>query len=322
MSRPLATGRVRTVRGDIESEQLGVCDAHDHLFLASPAIPGTPLDGTEAAEREACAFREAGGQAIVQWSPTGTGRQVHELARISKSTGLQLVAATGQHRRLLYDRPGASTPAEPASKDADALTRLFVQELTEGIGVAVEGSPPVRAGIIKVAAGYHSTDAHERRGLRAAAAAQLQTGAPICVHLELGTHALAVLEILAGHGAPAHGVILGHLGRNPDLRLHRAVAATGAWLCLDGPSRATHATDWRLLDVLAGLLDGGYREGILLGADSVNGEARGATGGGPGSAALLTATAAAITREFGEQVTHALLVENPAQAFAWRSPRA
>jgi 5-phospho-D-xylono-1,4-lactonase len=317
-----ATGKVRTVAGDIDPTQLGVCDAHDHLFLASPAIPGTPLDDPEAAEREASAFRDAGGSAIVQWSPAGTGRQVHQLARIAKTTGLHLIAATGQHRRVIYDRSGEPTPHEPAQRNAEALTQLFVQELTWGIGDPNAGtSPAIRAGIIKVAAGYRATDEHERRGLSAAAAAHLQTGAPICVHLELGTHGIAVLEILESHDVEPQNVVLGHLARNPDLRLHRLIAATGAWLCLDGPSSATHATDWRLLDVIGALLDAGHRGQILLGADSVNAEARSATGGGPGSAALLTDTAAAITREFGERVTHALLVENPARAYTWRPLR-
>jgi len=55
------TGIVRTVRGDLKPDALGVTDAHDHLLLASPAIAGTPLDDEQAATREAQAFRAAGG---------------------------------------------------------------------------------------------------------------------------------------------------------------------------------------------------------------------------------------------------------------------
>ncbi len=33
-------GLVRTVRGDLPAGELGVTDAHDHLLLESPVIPG------------------------------------------------------------------------------------------------------------------------------------------------------------------------------------------------------------------------------------------------------------------------------------------
>jgi hypothetical protein len=37
------TSLVRTVRGDQPPGELGVTDAHDHLLLESPVIPGSPL---------------------------------------------------------------------------------------------------------------------------------------------------------------------------------------------------------------------------------------------------------------------------------------
>ena len=314
----LATGRIRTVLGDIEPKALGVCDAHDHLFLSSPAIPGRALDDPAAALLEAQAFHDAGGRALVQWTPAGAGRRARELADIAARTGLHLVAATGRHRRRFYESPTASTPAWPATLDRDDLARLFVEELTTGIDAhGIDGRTTVRAGAIKVAAGYHAIDDHEDHGLAAAADAHRHTGAPICVHLELGTHALAVIDLLERRGVPADRVILGHLARNPDTRLHREVAGRGAWLALDGPSRATHATDWRLLDVIESLVDAGHVGRLLLGADTVSAEARAATGGGPGSAALLTATAATVRRALGDRVARALLVDNPARAYAW-----
>ena len=36
--------KIRTVLGDIEPAELGVCDAHDHLFFASAILPGQELD--------------------------------------------------------------------------------------------------------------------------------------------------------------------------------------------------------------------------------------------------------------------------------------
>ncbi len=138
---------VRSVRGDLAPDALGVTDAHDHLLLASPAILGMPLDDEHAAIGEAREFQAAG------------------------------------------DRPRRCMLAR--TLEVDDLAALFVEELTEGMrrddGTA-PNSNPVRAGVIKVAAGYHDLDQHERTGLAAAGAAHQATGAPVCVHLELGTH--------------------------------------------------------------------------------------------------------------------------------------
>ncbi|MYX99604.1 phosphotriesterase, partial [Streptomyces sp. SID486] len=49
--------QVRTVLGDVRPQDLGVCDAHDHLFLRSPQLPGQELDDARAARAELAAFR-------------------------------------------------------------------------------------------------------------------------------------------------------------------------------------------------------------------------------------------------------------------------
>ena len=61
-----------------------------------------------------------------------------------------------------------------------------------------------------------------------------------------------------------------HLARNPDFGLHAELAASGAYLAYDGPRRDTHATDWRLGDLICAMLKAGYGDRILLGADTPN----------------------------------------------------
>ncbi|WP_207939288.1 hypothetical protein [Actinomadura darangshiensis] len=58
--------KVRTVLGDIDPADLGICDTHDHLFLSSPRLPGEELDDPAAATAQARAFAELGGGAIAQ----------------------------------------------------------------------------------------------------------------------------------------------------------------------------------------------------------------------------------------------------------------
>ena len=52
---------VRTVRGDIDPGELGPCDAHEHLFLVTPAQPG---DEYSDVDRAIDLMREANHMAI------------------------------------------------------------------------------------------------------------------------------------------------------------------------------------------------------------------------------------------------------------------
>ncbi len=299
---------VRTVLGDIPPERLGVCDSHDHLFLSTPRLPGQELDDPAAAEAELRAFAAAGGRGVVQWTPYGMGRGGARLAGLSRATGVHLVAATGLHQAAHYDEGVLRRLYE-----GDTLATLFVEELTTGLREP-EGEPAgVRAGLIKVAGGYHGLDGHTRRVMTAAAEAHHATGAPIGVHHELGTAAPDVLDLLCGRlGVPPERVILGHLNRFPDRRAQRQAAESGAFIALDGPSRANHATDHHLLDSIEALTAAGHGGQLLLGGDTTTRAARGA----PGLPHLVGGLAARITREFGDAVTARLLTANPARAFA------
>ncbi|MFI9272761.1 phosphotriesterase [Kitasatospora sp. NPDC052896] len=310
MSTPsVTTPAVRTVLGDLDPAELGVCDAHDHLFFRSPLLPGQELDDPAAAAAELAAFRAAGGDAVIQWSPYGLGRGAGLLPTLSQESGVHLVAATGLHQAAHY------APELPATLYG-RLAELFVTELTQGI----HGGP--RAGMIKVAGGYHSLDEHTHRVMTAAAEAHHATGAPIGVHHELGTAAPAVLDLLCDRlGVPPRSVVLGHLNRFPDLRLYRELATSGAWLAFDGPSRANHATDPWLLDNLIALAEAGYGDRLLLGGDTTTAAAR-SVNAGPGMPFLLTTLRPRIARELGESQADQILRVNPSRAFAtvWRTP--
>lgn len=309
---------VRTVRGDLPPGELGTTDAHDHLLLESPVIPGSSLSRQSTAAAAAQDFKAAGGRTLVQWTPPGMGRHAEWLPAIAEQTGVHIIAATGVHQARHY-AAGGGPPRWPATLGAAELAALFTEELTIGMR-SDDGTPEpagqTRAGVIKVAAGYHGTDEHERRALAAAGAAHRATGAPVCVHLELGTHGQAVLAALDAAGVPPGHVVLGHLARNPDLHLHTELAASGAYLAYDGPRRDTHATDWRLSDLIRAMFEAGYGDRILLGADTPTADRRDSNGS-PGPAALLNDTAAALARRVGEDAVRTILAVNPSRAFAW-----
>jgi phosphotriesterase-related protein len=296
---------VRTVLGDIAPADLGVCDAHDHLFLTSPQLPAQELDSTSQASGELASFRAEGGGSLIQWTPHGMGRQAGELPRLSRTTGVRIVAATGLHQAAHY------TPELLAALRTDGLADLFVRELTQGIA-----DTGVRAGLIKVAGGFHGLDAHARWTMEAAADAHHATGAPVAVHLELGTGAPDVLALLCGElGVPPRKVILGHLNRSPDLTVHREAAEAGVFLAFDGPSRANHATDWRMPEAVLALTEAGFADQLLLGGDTTTAAAR-SVNGGPGLPHLLRRVRPRLELAVGEEVVERMLTTNPGRAFA------
>ncbi|MER0444222.1 phosphotriesterase [Streptomyces sp. Edi4] len=290
---------VRTVLGEVAADRLGVVDAHDHLFIRSPLLPGQELADVGRAAAALGAFGELGGGTVVQWTPYGMGRRVAELPALSRGFGVHVIAATGLHQAAHY-------PDELIRRVRDRLTELFVTELTEGIGAT-----GVRAGLIKVAGGFHGLDDHATFTMRAAADAHHFTGAPIAVHLELGTGALDVLDLLCGQLGVAPGsVILGHLNRSPDFAVHRLAAEAGAHLAFDGPSRGNHATDWRMPEALAALADAGFADRLLLGGDTVTPDT-------PGMPYLLRRVRPRLALTLGDELVDRILVANPARAYAW-----
>src|SRR3979411_2063633 len=67
--------QVITVLGPIARDKLGVTDAHDHLFLRTPALPGQEFDDADLAIEEVGNAKRSGLRAIVELTPIGCGRR-------------------------------------------------------------------------------------------------------------------------------------------------------------------------------------------------------------------------------------------------------
>jgi 5-phospho-D-xylono-1,4-lactonase len=290
---------VRTIRGDIAPEELGPCDAHEHLFLVTPAQPGDEYSDVSKATEEAATLRAAGAAALVDWTPIGLGRDLDGLRAVSEATGLHIVAATGLHRDVHY-----ATDDQLRAEAEEALAARFVTDLE-------------RCGIIKVGAGYHSISPFEAKAFAAAAAAHSEIGAPVCVHTEHGTMGLAIVERLGELGVPPERAILAHVDRNPDAGEHAATAATGAWLQLDGPGRTKYWPDSTILGLIADLAERGHADRLLLGGDTGRRSMFRAYGGGPGLDYVFARFKPRLERELGRELSDQIFVANPARAFAF-----
>jgi phosphotriesterase-related protein len=292
---------VRTVLGDIAPADLGPCDAHEHLFLDTPAQPGDEFTDPAKAVEEAATLVAAGARSLVDWTPIGLGRDLDGLVRVARETGLHVVAATGLHRDAHY------TSDDPLRmQSADELAELFAGELAD------------RCGIIKVGASYHHLTPFEQTAFEAAAVAHARTGAPVCVHTQHGTMGLAIVERLNALGVPPASVILAHVDRNPDAVEHAETASTGATLQLDGPGRTKYWPDSTIVQLIGELASAGHSERLMLGGDTGRREMMRAYGGGPGLDYVFARFKPRLERELGAELVEAIFVANPARAFAWR----
>jgi hypothetical protein len=75
---------IRTVQRDISPANFGPCDAHEHLFLDTPAQPGEEFLDHDKAVEEARTLVAAGGRSLVDWTPLGLGRDLDGLAHVAR----------------------------------------------------------------------------------------------------------------------------------------------------------------------------------------------------------------------------------------------
>lgn len=306
---------VMTVTGPLPATALGVTDAHDHLVMRSPALPGQDLDDVARTSAEVRAAKRSGIGAIVELTPIGLGRRPQLLRRISEETGVPVIGATGFHRDVHY----------PAGHWAlDARVELLAQRVTRDL---LDGMHPTdwegddaldsaRAGVIKAGSSYQRVSDAERRRLAAIAIGSNRSGAAIVVHTEIGTCGHEIVDLLEADGVPTHRVILAHLDRNPDLELHAEIAARGVTLCYDTVGRIKYRPDSVLLDLVERMVAAGYGERLLLGLDLGMRDYFAAYGGGPGMRYLLDTFVPRLRRRIGDGPMDAILVANPARAFA------
>jgi len=291
----------RTVLGDISPTELGAVNYHEHLFQVSPLLVGDELDDERLSSLEAGRLRASGFSTMIDATPLGLGRNPAALARISVETGLTIVASTGAHREAHYPEGHWLRQLDEAG-----LADLFTTDIQVGMD-----DTPVCAGLIKTGIGYWSISTFERGVLTAAATAHRATGTPLMVHLEHGSAAFEVLELLAAEGVPADAVVLAHVDRNPDPVLHSELALVGAYLGYDGFARSQTYPDSVLIECAARAIELGAGERIVIGGDVARRTRYISYGGMPGLQYLGDRMLPRLTAALGAAAVQRITVENP-----------
>lgn len=351
---------VMTVLGPVPAGALGKTVVHEHCFVdlrptfQAPDGPtrgrdlDRPVDMSMVAELQQNPFSttrdnlvlddealcieeldqlvQAGGNTVVDPTCTNMGRQPLALQRVSRATGLNIVAMTG-----FYVEP--AHPDWVSEKTADQLAGIMISEFEDGIdGTDVRpgaigeiglGGRPKGSGMKKTGA----FTAEEEKVLRAAGRASLQTGLVITIHTDaVPPHpALPAIDILEEEGVSPSRIVIDHLDRVDGLDFHRSVVDRGVYVEYDGigRNRPTFGVEmspdwghdgWRATFVKH-LIDEGHG-GQLLFSHDVCAKCDLHKYGGTGYAHMFGGLLPML-REGGvsDAAIHDILVTNPARAF-------
>lgn len=269
---------IRTVRGDIVPEMLGVTYLHEHLigYSHNPnADIDLRLDSEAAAATELHHFRIAGGHAVVEMSPTDYNRNPLALRRLAEATGIHIITITGFIK-------GASADSLVADKSIQQLADEMIRDVSDSIG-----QTGIRAGLIKAGSSLDKITPNEEKVFRAAAIAHRETGASISTHTEAGTMALEQIALLRSEGVAPEQILIGHTDRKLDWDYHLAIANTGVTLGYDQFSKEKYYPDSLRCDFIVRMIRAGFGKQIAISGDLARRSDLTGYGGGPGYTFIL-----------------------------------
>lgn len=228
------TGKVMTVKGPIDPDQMGITLMHEHLFHALlkidttdentpvtdyvlkdeklgidtlyPAFSRKPItdnwifSDVKIAIEEVMEFRTLGGDTVVEVTNTGFRRDPMALLRVANATGLNIVMGSGWYQKTYH-------PADMDERSVEELADEIIRDIT--VGVTDTG---IRSGIIgEVGVEGNPIEPNEVKSIRASARASRKTGAAITLHRGgWGKETLETISILSEESVDLSRVIFGH----------------------------------------------------------------------------------------------------------------
>jgi phosphotriesterase-related protein len=269
--------QVETVRGPIDTSELGRTYMHEHVFVLTADVQqnypdewGNEDDRVADAVGKLQALAAQGVRTIVDPTVIGLGRYIPRIQRIADQVPeLHIVAATGCY--TYDDVPFFFHYRGPALSEAlgadvpDPMVDLFVGDITEGIA-----GTGVKAAFLKCAIDHQGMTDGVARVMRAVAKAHRRTGAPITVHSHPASQTgLAVKRLLCDdEGVDPTRVVLGHSGDSTDADHLSELAGHGFILGMDRFGINLGTTFEARADIVVELCKRGFADQMVLSQDA------------------------------------------------------
>jgi phosphotriesterase-related protein len=268
--------QVETVRGPVDTAELGVTLMHEHVFVHTADVlqnyPGEWGDEqvriADAVEKLTKAH-QAGARTIVDPTVVGLGRYVPRIEEIARQVPLNIIVATGLYTYddvpFHFHYRGPALDAILGTEVPDPMIDMFVGDIRDGIA-----GTSVKAGMLKCAIDTQGATPGVERVMRAVARAHLQTGVPITVHTHPGSQTgLEVHRVMCEEeGVDPRRIVLGHSGDTTDADHLAALADAGFVLGMDRFGINLETTFEARADIVVEMCRRGYTSSMVLSQDA------------------------------------------------------
>lgn len=260
----LTAGTVMTVRGPIDSSELGRTLEHEHIlvdFIGAEETGYHRWDRNEVSEKVLPYLEEAkalGFQSIVECTPAFLGRDPRLLKSLSEKTGLHIVTNTGYYGA----RENQFIPTDVQKLSADELAARWINEFENGIE-----DTGIKPGFIKIGVDRGDTlsPMHEKL-VRAACRTHLKTGLTIACHTGPTQAIFQMVEILEEEGVSPEALIWVH-ATQADQESQLKAAKLGLWVSIDNVNPTPDRIDF-VSRALVRLKNAGLQNRVLISHDA------------------------------------------------------
>lgn len=266
---------IHSVCGEIAPEELGHCQIHEHIYVRPTPMsgknPALCIDCFDRSLEELRSYKAAGGTTLVDAQPVGAGRDAALLERMSRDSGVSIIASTGCHLLGFY-------PQESwiHRLDEEELYALYRDEIDVGMlpwqpdaSSRPKSLSGIRAGLVKAAIPEEGPVGRYKILLRACARAAADTGVPLMLHTEFGRQVEAALTLCFACGMAPEKLVVCHVDRQTaDWGVHDAAASAGVYLDYDTVGRFKYHSDEEEIALLWHMVDAGFEDRILLALDT------------------------------------------------------
>jgi phosphotriesterase-related protein len=262
---------INTVKGVIETAQLGQTLMHEHIFVLSaeinqnyPEVWGDEETRINSAITRLNELKARGVDSVVDLTVIGLGRYIPRIKRIAEQTDINIIVATGiytyQDAPMYFHYRGPGTELG----GPELMTDMFIRDIEEGIA-----GTGVKAAILKCATDKQGVTKDVERVLRAVAQAHRKTGVPISTHTHARTErGLEQQRIFEEEGVDLSRVIIGHSGDTTDIDYLEKLAAQGSYLGMDRFGIDTILTFEDRVRTVAEMCKRGHADKMVLSQDA------------------------------------------------------
>lgn len=263
--------KVETVRGAVDTSQLGPTLMHEHVFvLDTEILQNYPEDWGSEEQRVADAItrlnelKAKGVDTIVDLTVIGLGRYIPRIRQIAAKTKINIIVATGIY--TYHDAPLYFHFRGPGTVlgGPELIVDMFVRDIQEGIA-----DTEIKAGILKCATDEPGVTKDVERILRATAQAHRKTGVPISTHTHAATRAgLEQQRIFCEEGVDLSRVIIGHSGDTTDLKYLEELVGKGSYIGMDRFGVDTILSFEDRVNTVAEMCQRGHASNMVLSHDA------------------------------------------------------